>query len=187
MVTDVSAVRQHTQKWMRGACKTEAELMAHCICTVRHESDQSCFCRLLFYFKNSMPVFRSSASVCRAETVTGMAIGKTEENISTIGGRIRALRLQNHLSQEKLGFAIGVGSKSVISEYESGKRSVSAAVLPELARELHTTVDFLMNGSLEEELDPDVQMAMEILKGLRTKKGKRAALEHLKVVAVLEG
>jgi hypothetical protein len=58
---------------------------------------------------------------------------------------------------------------------------------PELARELHTTVDFLMNGSLEEELDPDVQMAMEILKGLRTKKGKRAALEHLKVVAVLEG
>lgn len=132
------------------------------------------------------PVSCVPASVCRAETVTGMTYRKNEEDFSTIGGRIRALRLQNHLSQEKLGFAIGINNKSVISEYESGKRSVSAAVLPELARELHTSVDFLMNGSREEELDPDVQMAIEILKGLKTKKGKRAALEHLKVVAMLE-
>lgn len=118
--------------------------------------------------------------------VTEMTDRKTKEDLTTIGGRIRALRLQNHLSQEKLGFAIGVGSKSVISEYESGRRSVSAAVLPELARELHTSVDFLMNGS-QEELDPEVQMAMEILKRLKTKRGRQAALEHLKVVAMLEG
>lgn len=133
-----------------------------------------------------MPVCRAPASACGADMVTEMTDRKTKEDLTTIGGRIRALRLQNHLSQEKLGFAIGVGSKSVISEYESGRRSVSAAVLPELARELHTSVDFLMNGS-QEELDPEVQMAMEILKRLKTKRGRQAALEHLKVVAMLEG
>lgn len=108
-----------------------------------------------------------------------------EIDTRTMGGRIQALRLQNGWSQEELSFKIGVNKKSVISEYENDKRAVTLPILPVLAGELGTTIDYLVSGTSEEE-DPDVALALQLLKNLKTEKGRKAAIEHIKLVAMME-
>lgn len=104
---------------------------------------------------------------------------------STMGGRIQYLRRKKDWSQEELSFRIGVNKKSVISEYEHDKRSVTLAVLPLLASELGTTIDYLMVGAAADE-DPDLAMALQLLKCLKTEKGRKAAIEHIRLVAMME-
>lgn len=60
------------------------------------------------------------------------------------------------------------------------------AILPILAKELGTTIDYLVNGSGEEREDPDVALAIQPLKSLKTEKGRKDALEHIKLVAMME-
>lgn len=115
-------------------------------------------------------------------------MAKKNIDTTTMGGRIQALRLQKGWSQEELGFRIGVNNKSVISFYEHDTRAVSVSVLQVLAKEFGTSIDYLVNGteSCEKEADQDVLLAIKLLKNLRTEKGKKAALEHIKLVIDME-
>ena len=112
----------------------------------------------------------------------------TEIDTSTMGGRILALRLQKGWSQEELGFRIGVNNKSVISFYENNSRAVSLPVLQMLSREFGTTLDYLVNGTEPalNEMDPDILMAIKLLKDLKTEKGRKVAIEHIRLVGMLE-
>ena len=114
-------------------------------------------------------------------------MAKKNIDTTTMGGRIQALRLQKGWSQEELGFRIGVNNKSVISFYEHDTRAVSVSVLQVLAKELGTSIDYLVNGieSGEHEEDLDILMAVQLLKSLKTEKGRKAALEHIKLVAMI--
>lgn len=109
----------------------------------------------------------------------------TEIDTSTMGGRIRALRLQKGWSQEELGFRIGVNKKSIISEYENDKRAVTLSMLPILTEALGSTMDYLVTGLAAEE-NPDVALAIQLLKDLKTEKGRKVAIEHIKIVAMME-
>lgn len=115
-------------------------------------------------------------------------MAKKNIDTTTMGGRIQALRLQKGWSQEELGFRIGVNNKSVISFYEHDTRAVSVPVLQILAKELGTSIDYLVNGTEldEKEDDPDILMAIQLLKSLKTEKGKKVALEHIKLVTMME-
>lgn len=42
-----------------------------------------------------------------------------------------------------------------------------------------------MTGHAAEE-DPDVALAIQLLKDLKTEKGRKAAIEHIKIVAMME-
>lgn len=99
----------------------------------------------------------------------------TEIDTSTMGGRIRALRLQKGWSQEELGFRIWVNNTSVISFYENDTRAVSLPILQMLSREFGTTLDYLVSGieSIIEEEDPDILLALKLLKDLKTEKGRK--------------
>ena len=108
---------------------------------------------------------------------------------TTVGGRIRALRIEKGLTQEELGLEIGVENRANISAYEHDCRTVTLTVLPDLARTLGTTIDYLITGAnivSDNMNNDDLQLAMDILKNLKTGKGRRAALEHLKIVAMME-
>lgn len=111
----------------------------------------------------------------------------TEIDTSTMGGRIKAIRLQKGWSQEEMGFRIGVNKKSVISEYENenDKRAVTLAMLPILADVLGSTMNYLVTGHAAKE-DPDVVLAIQLLKDLKTEKGRKAAIEHIRIVALME-
>ncbi len=109
----------------------------------------------------------------------------TEIDTITMVGRSRALRLQKGGSQEKLGFRMGEIKKSVISGYENDKRAVTLAVFPILSEVLGSIMDYLVIGRASEE-DPDVALAIQLLKNLKTEKGRKAAIEHIKIVTTLE-
>lgn len=117
-------------------------------------------------------------------------MGKTFKNnkavdTSTVGGRIKKLRLEQGLSQEQLGYALGMEGKCAIYGYESNRRGVSWDVLIELAKVLHTTPEYIMTGSEPDE-DPYVIEAAALIRSLKSDKAKKAALEHIKLVALME-
>ena len=117
-------------------------------------------------------------------------MGRTFKNnkpadTSTVGGRIKKLRLDLGLSQEQLGYALGMEGKCVIYGYESNRRGVSWDVLVELARVLYTTPEYIMTGSEPDE-DPYVIEAAALIRILKTEKAKKAALEHIRLVMMME-
>lgn len=115
----------------------------------------------------------------------GMNQKNTEIDTSTMGGRIKAMRIQKGWSREEMGFRIGVNKKSVISEYENDKRAVTLAMLPILADVLGSTMNYLVTGHAAKE-DPDVVLAIQMPKNLKTEKGRKAAIEHIRIVALME-
>jgi transcriptional regulator with XRE-family HTH domain len=68
------------------------------------------------------------------------------------GKRIREAREQGGLSQDELAARIGKDQRAV-SEYELGKRRVSALDLPAIARELGVTVAYFYESAHTDDLD----------------------------------
>lgn len=106
-------------------------------------------------------------------------------DVTTIGGRIKALRIRNGLSQEELAEKLFIDPK-YLSHYECNRRDLSGDMLLLMAKTLHSSPDYIMNGTEEEAPDTDIMQAMEILNHLKTAKARKAALEHLKIVAMME-
>lgn len=63
------------------------------------------------------------------------------------GGLIRALRMQNGLTQKALAEAVGVGDKAV-SKWERGLGCPDVSLLPELSRILGVGLEALLSGQL---------------------------------------
>lgn len=69
-----------------------------------------------------------------------------------IGENVRSLRKEYRLTQPALAKQAKV-SQSTISDLENGKKSVSAEILQQIAKALHTTIDQIMTGGGQNELD----------------------------------
>ncbi len=63
----------------------------------------------------------------------------------TLGRRIQALRKEQALTQDALAERMDV-SPQAVSKWENDQSCPDILSLPQLARELHTTVDFLLTG-----------------------------------------
>ncbi len=57
-----------------------------------------------------------------------------------------------------------------------------------LSREFGTTLDYLVNGTERalNEMDPDILMAIKLLKDLKTEKRRKVAIEHIRLVGMME-
>ncbi len=66
-------------------------------------------------------------------------------NIKKTGEQIAMLRKSKGLTQNELGERLGVSFQAV-SKWERGETLPDVAVLPDLAKVLETTVDFILNG-----------------------------------------
>ena len=64
-----------------------------------------------------------------------------------IGKRLKELRMEKGLSQEELGYAIGV-TKVSICGYENGTRIPNLEKLVRLAERLETTTDYLLGREI---------------------------------------
>lgn len=74
---------------------------------------------------------------------TAMSISTEErEFFIALGERIARLRKEHGITQTQLAKRLGV-SQQTIQAYESGKRRIQVATLPELARVLSTTLEEL--------------------------------------------
>ena len=167
---------------LKRACKTEANWKIR-ICVSAGLS--ICFA-VLFYF---CALFRF-ASVLEG-TGKGVAMKKANRNngvidVTTVGGRIKKLRTEMGMSQEELGFALHMEGKSVIYGYESNRRGISGDILVDLAKLLHSTPEYIMNGESPADEDPYISAVVSLMKGMKTDKRRRIALEHIKIVAEME-
>lgn len=79
---------------------------------------------------------------------------------------------------------MGVNKKSAISGYENDKRVVPLAVFPILSEVLGSIMAYLVTGRAAEE-NPDVALAIQLLKDLKTKK-RKAAIEHIRLLGMME-
>ena len=110
--------------------------------------------------------------------------------LNTIGGRIKELRRKKGLTQDALAELLCLSNKSTISMYESGARQLSPTVLTQMAAILGTTTDYLL-GMEECVADYDrgdayVRKALKLIKQIRTEKGKKGALDMLRVILSME-
>ena len=106
-------------------------------------------------------------------------------DVTTVGGRIKKLRTDLGMSQEELGFALHMEGKSVIYGYESNRRGISGDILVDLARILHSTPEYIMNGESPADEDPYISAVVAIMKGLKSDMARKIALEHVKLVSML--
>lgn len=79
----------------------------------------------------------------------------------TFGERLRRLRMERGLTVDQLAQTIGV-THSIVRRAENGEHQVRAHRLPELARRLNVTIDYLLTGR-----DPDAALRAAILRGTR--------------------
>jgi len=97
----------------------------------------------------------------------------------TIGQRIRECRKKMGMTQEELE-TISCIPKSTLSAYECDKVDIRMGTIKELAKILHTTAGYLIDGDMPE-LDEDIMQAVKMLQempeGLR-----KVAVEQVKVL-----
>ncbi len=107
-------------------------------------------------------------------------------DVTTVGGRIKKLRTDAGFTQQELAEQLHMEGKSAISNYENNIRGVSAQMLMRLSCLFHVPADYILNGDAEENLDPIVNEAIEILNNLKTEKAKQAALAMLRQIQIFE-
>jgi len=78
--------------------------------------------------------------------------------INTLGSRITQLRKAKNWSQSDLANAVGI-SYAQIGRYETKSAQPPAEVLKNLASKLDSTVDFLLNGTIEDKANDALQDA----------------------------
>lgn len=88
-----------------------------------------------------------------------LAVSDTSNTYSAemeLSDRIRRLREQARLTQEELAARVGVG-QSAVQQWESGKSAPKRTRLAKVAKELHVTVEGLLDSTAPAgELDIDV-------------------------------
>jgi len=75
------------------------------------------------------------------------------------GERLKRLRTERGMTVDQLAQTIGV-THSIVRRAENGEHQVRAHRLPELARRLNVTIDYLLTGK-----DPDAALRNAILRG----------------------
>ena len=68
------------------------------------------------------------------------------------GNKLRAIRLQNNLTQAQLSQKLGV-TKSVVSAYETGLRMPSYDILISISQLFKVSTDYLLGIERKQELD----------------------------------
>lgn len=116
------------------------------------------------------------------------------QNMETIGGRLKELRLREGLSQEKLAKELSFGSKSMVSQYESNKRAITIDALLEYSIRFNVTTDWILKGVLAPAfVEPrELSKAMgyedviEVYSHIGNLGLRKVALEQMKVLAAIE-
>ena len=98
---------------------------------------------------------------------------------STMGSRIKEMRLQKGMTQEQLAELLYT-KKVTISAYENDRIDIKSSVVVELARLLDCTVSYLMEGTKPA---TDCEELIRIFQGIENESARKLALEQLKLFA----
>ena len=100
----------------------------------------------------------------------------------TIGQRIKECRKKLGMTQQELADILYI-PKTTVSSYERDVVDMKMGTIKELAKALHTTAGFLIDGEAAE-FDEDVLSVAMMLKGM-PEELRRVAMEQVKVLGGL--
>lgn len=109
---------------------------------------------------------------------------KQNHEQTTIGSRIRQLRMEAGMTQEELAEQLHLEGKTAISKYEGGTRGISAEMAVRLSEIFGVSTDYILKG--QEDQDDYLARALALLKRLHTNAGKDTALRQLQALADME-
>lgn len=89
-------------------------------------------------------------------------------NYEIIGSRIKELRLQKQLTQEKLAESLGVSSE-YMSKIENGRVEINLKRLAQLSLILECPIEYLIAGSVNQAPDYKANEFIQLLEGLSPK------------------
>lgn len=98
----------------------------------------------------------------------------------TIGQRIKECRIKLGMTQQDLADALYI-PKTTVSSYERDVVDMKMGIIKELAKVLHTTVGYLIDGE-KVELDVDVMQVAMLLQEMPVAL-RRVAMEQVKVLS----
>lgn len=102
-------------------------------------------------------------------------------DLTTVGGRIKAKRIEAGMTQEQLAEKLYV-KFSMISRYESAKSNLSVDTLKEIAEALGCSAAYLIEG-VELELSEEEKELIKIFKSLNRDEVRKVAMEQLRILA----
>ena len=97
----------------------------------------------------------------------------------TIGQRIKECRKKLGMTQQDLADALYI-PKTTVSSYERDVVDMKMSIIKELAKVLHTTVGYLIDGE-KMELDADVMQVATMMQEMPVEL-RRVAMEQVKVL-----
>ena len=100
----------------------------------------------------------------------------------TIGQRIKECRKKMGMTQEELADALYI-PKTTVSSYERDVVDMKMGIIKELAKVLHTTVGYLIDGE-KVELDGDVMQVTMMMQEMPVEL-RRVAMEQVKLLAAM--
>ena len=113
-----------------------------------------------------------------------MKMKKNETEVSTVGGRIKYLRKQKNITQEKLAEVLHLENKASVSSYETNRRCLSGDLVVKLSEIFCTTTDYLLKGNdADEVFNKELQ---ELGKKIKTQEGKKLAILQLQLILGIE-
>ena len=102
---------------------------------------------------------------------------------NTIGMRIKECRRKLGMTQEELAEAIYT-KKCTISAYVTGKIDIKVSILRDIAKILHTTAGYLMDGD-EMGFDAEIMQLAMMLQEMKNEEVRKVAVEHVKALGNL--
>lgn len=91
----------------------------------------------------------------------------------TVGQRLKTLRLAKKLTQEDLASLLGIG-RSNYGHIENNRVKLESEYAAILADKLDTTVDYIVRGEGEQEVDPDIRTLQRAAKKMTPEERKKA-------------
>ena len=112
---------------------------------------------------------------------------RMEENmkqLNTVGERIKSLRVEKGMTQEQVARALHFGSRSMVSDYESGRRELPYKSVGDYAGFFKVTAKWIMQG--DEEIEEPQSLDEELLRAfhrIQDPRYRRVAIEQIKALA----
>lgn len=102
----------------------------------------------------------------------------------TMGMRIKECRAKMGITQEELADILYL-KKTTVSAYENDKIDIKISVLKDLAKVLHTTVSYLVEG-IDFSLDEEAMRLLYIYQKLGNEKIRIAAVKQMTVLLEMD-
>ena len=104
-------------------------------------------------------------------------------DLTTVGGRIKAKRMEAGMTQEQLAEKLFV-KFSMISRYERAESNLNIGTLKEIAAALGCSASYLLEG-VESDLSADEEEMLKVFKTLKNEVVREVALAQMKALLEL--